>query len=212
MFVMRKLLFFLVFVIVSGLLEAQQSDTGSMHRSFKTAGGNTWGMYGQLSGSFSPSGDKYLGWLGAKLGTVYNNWLRFGVAGYGLFNEDLTWLDVHGRQYRMEAATGGLYIEPHFDLTRRLSFGISLYMGNGIAQLRYDKEYRAEMLWTEEVVDQVSFTVFEPGVNVEYRLTPRWAVAAGATYRNTSPLRLWSVGDKVLQGFSTEVSLKFGLF
>lgn len=191
---------------------AQDRTDDPMHRYLLNNGKSRWGLWGQLSGNFSPSGDKNLGWLGARIGTVYNDWFNFGLAGYGLYNENITFADDQGRQYRLEAATAGIFVEPRWNLTRRLSVGVSLYMGQGLAQYRYDKAYRAEMRWTEEIIDQVTFVVFEPGAGAEFRLAPMWAAGIGVTYRNTSPLNLWNTGDKVFQGLSAQVSLKFGLF
>ena len=191
---------------------AQNQTDDSMHRYLFNNGKNRWGLWGQLSGNFSSSDKKNPGWLGARIGTVYNDWLNFGLAGYGLYNENLTYTDGQGRQYRLEAATAGVFIEPRWNVSRRISLGVSLYMGQGLAQYRYDKAYRADMLWTEEIIDQVTFVVFEPGLGAEFRLASKWAVGAGVTYRNTSPLNLWNTGDKVFQVLSAQVSVKFGLF
>lgn len=191
---------------------AQDKELDPMHKYLYCNGESRWGLWGQISGSFSPAGDKYLGWIGARIGTVYNDWLNFGIAGYALYNENITSQDRLNRTYRMEGASTGIFIEPRFDITRRISLGASLYMGHGQLQYRYEKEYREEMLWTEEIIDRVTFAVFEPGINGEYHFTLRWSISAGATYKITSPLRLWNTGNKALEGFSTHVSLKFGLF
>ncbi|MCB0282388.1 MAG: hypothetical protein H6627_00735 [Calditrichae bacterium] len=179
---------------------------------FTTFNNTEIGGYVALGGRASSlSGDR-AGWLDGRAVVVLNGKWGIGIAGSAL-NYDYT-LDklVNDGTYRLEAGYAGLYVERIFSVNEDFKITIAVTSGYGTALYRYDKEYRKEKKWSEEIIDQVQFHVFEPAIEIDYRITGNVWVALNGSIRNTSPLELLGSTNKMLQKPGIGLSFKYGIF
>lgn len=173
---------------------------------------NTIGMYGGLYGSYSPVSDNSAGYLGYRLGIVFNQRYVIGLAGFGLsYDKTLNAITEEG-SYHLQAGYAGLYFEYIYPVSKNLKMSASLISATGLALYKYDKEFRDGKEWYEETLDRDNFHVFEPGVEIQIRMASNWWLGAYATYRFTSPIDMKDTDEDILQNYSAGLSLKFGIF
>jgi hypothetical protein len=173
---------------------------------------HTIGIYGGLSGSYTEVMGKTAGWAGARLGVVFDKRFTVGLAGYGLcFDHTLNSL-VNDGTYRLESGYAGAYFEYMLPVGNRVRFGFSLLLGEGLAKFTYDKEFRDDKPWYQQTIDQHYYAVTEPGVEVLFRIAPKWWLGLNGSYRLTSPVELRQTSDDLFNKFNAGVSVRFGLF
>ena len=172
----------------------------------------TIGLYGSISGSYSTVFSDPVGYLGARGGVVINEKWGIGLAGYALnYDKALSTL-VDDGTYRMQAGYTGLYVEYMMNLTQRSKLSLYILSGEGIVFYEYDKEFREDRNWYEEVIDQETFAVFEPGAEFQYRISQKWWIGAQVSYRTTSPIKLEGADENFLEQVNTGIFFKYGLF
>jgi hypothetical protein len=152
-----------------------------------------------------------------------------------VFGQKVTWLPVRSvgigmgvnefiSEYRHDAITdrdiyllggyGGMYIEP-IVLPRmpvHASFPILMGVG-GISQMYSDEEFLVSYIFDEFQ----TFLILEPGAEVELNLTKSFRLAAGITYRFTTPFELkssesYTTDIKSLRSLTFKLVFKFGRF
>jgi hypothetical protein len=152
-----------------------------------------------------------------------------------VFGQKVTWLPVRSvgigmgvnefiSEYRHDAITdrdiyllggyGGMYIEP-IVLPRmpvHASFPILMGVG-GISQMYSDEEFLVSYMFDEFQ----TFLILEPGAEVELNLTKSFRLAAGITYRFTTPFELkssesYTTDIKSLRSLTFKLVFKFGRF
>ena len=156
--------------------------------------------------------DMSAGWLGARVGVVFDHRFGIGLAGYGLsFDHTLSELAEEGT-YHLEAGYTGLFIEYLQPLGRNVKLNFSLLSGMGTAQYRYDKEYREGKPWYNEIIDRTDFHLYEPGIELQVRMAGKWWIGAYGTYRLTSPVEIEGAGEDLLQNYTAGISIKYGIF
>ena len=130
-----------------------------------------------------------VGELGLTLGTRLTPWLDGGASAGAFHTLEREYEDEQGRAYQAESGFTALYLRPHVDIGERLELGITLRSGTGILQYRYSHEYREELVWTEEILDSVTFGMYAAGLDVALRLCPFHEITLDGGYRGASPLR-----------------------
>lgn len=173
---------------------------------------HTVGMYGGLYGSYSEVFGKSAGYLGGRLGLVFDQNWGIGIGGYGLgYDRHLSEL-VDDGTYRLEAAYGGMYVEYIQPINDWFKISASIFTGQGLTHYVYDKEYAEDRPWYQEAIDRETFAVFEPGIELQLRLSSRWWIGAHASYRTTSPIKLEGTNPGFLENANAGIMLKYGLY
>jgi len=170
------------------------------------------GGYVGLSGRATEIGDETHSVFDAKAVLVLNGSWGLGVTGSAFnYDKSLSAL-VDDGTYRLEASYGGFFIEKIFSFNKNFKLALSIGTGAGMAQYRYEKDYRKEKRWTEEYIDVVQFAFFEPGIEIEHRIAGNFWIGATGSFRNTSPLELLGTDDQLLQSWNAGISVKYGIF
>lgn len=210
---MKTIILSVLILLVSMYAGAQ--ETGGENYLFTLKGKNKThqvGAYGSLSGSYSETLSKPSGWLGGRVGVVFNQRWAFGWAGSALyFDRRLDELVTDGT-YHLQAGYAGLFAEYMLPLGQNFKMNFSVVSGAGLAFYQYDKEYAESRPWYEEKIDQETFHVFEPGVELMARIGGRWWLGINGTYRNTSPVKLMRTDEMIFSKFNGGLSIRYGLF
>lgn len=173
---------------------------------------NTLGMYGGLYGSYADLMSKPSANIGGRMGLVFNKRFGLGIAFYGISYDRTLNEAVDDGTYHLEAGYSGVFFEYIQPLGENFKVSAFVITGGGIAKYTYDKDYRDGKEWYEETIDIASFSVFEPGIELQTRLAGKWWLGAYATYRFSSPIDLKESPDYMLTNFTAGLSLKFGVF
>lgn len=136
-----------------------------------------------------------------------NNW-AVGLSASGLvYDKKLSTL-VQDGTYRLNLAYSGVFVEKLFSLSRNVQLSLSLMTGLGVAQYLYDKEYRREKVWKEEIIDQTTFGVQELNLNVMHRLTGPWWIGMVASLRHSAPVEMIATPENLIKNGGMGFSLK----
>jgi hypothetical protein len=171
------------------------------------------GKYGSLSLGYSGIDSRKTLVFGQKV-----TWLPVRSVGVGMgINEFLS-------EYRHDAITdrdiflmggyGGMYIEPIVLPRMPIHASFPVLMGvGGISQMYSDEEFLISNMFDEFQ----TFLILEPGAEIELNLTKHMRLAAGITYRFTTPFELKSsesyITDiKSLRSLTFKLLFKFGRF
>ena len=171
------------------------------------------GKYGSLSLGYSGIADRQTLVFGEKL-----TWLPVRTVGIGMgINEFIS-------EYRHDAATdrdiflmggyGGMYIEPILFPRLPIHAAFPILMGaGGMSQMYGDEEFLISNMFDEFQ----TFLILEPGAEVELNLTSKMRLAAGITYRFTTPFELkssesYSIDIESLRSLTFKLVFKFGRF
>ena len=84
--------------------------------------------------------------------------------------------------------------------------------GQGEAFYQYDKEYRDDKTWTEEIIDKTSFGFQEVGMEIQYRVANRMWLGLTGSFRNTSPVKLIDTPEDLFKGLNAGVTFKYGVY
>ncbi|MCG6188921.1 hypothetical protein [Maribellus maritimus] len=173
---------------------------------------NTIGLYGGVSGTYSTVMDNSANWLGYKAGLVFNQHWGIGFAGSALnYDKNLDRLVANGT-YRLEAGYSGLFLEYIVPLKDKAKLSFSWTTGMGLAQYVYNKEFKENKLWYEEIIDQERFAANELAAEFMFRLAGNWWLGVQGSYRDTSPVELNETADDIFEQFNVGISIKYGIF
>nr|MDA3833196.1 hypothetical protein [Spirochaetales bacterium] len=92
----------------------------------------------------------------------------------------------------------------------RLNF--SLLTGQGIAIYRYDRAYTGSLDWYEEKIDEDTFSVMEPGIELMIKTGDRWWIGTTLSYCSTSPIQLTDTNQGMIDGVKAGISFTYQLF
>lgn len=173
---------------------------------------HTVGLYGGLYGSYSPVNSDAAGYLGYRIGVVFDHRFGIGLAAYGLSYDRTLKEIVSDGNYHLQAGYAGLFLEYIQPISKNLKASVSMLMAQGVALYQYDKDYREGKEWYQETIDRDNFHVTEPGIEIQTRIAGNWWIGANATYRLTSPIKMMGTNESMLQNYSAGISLKYGVF
>ncbi len=200
----------IAFFFLTNLLFSQPAD-----RLFNLKIGNTEhkiGGYAGVGARYSKYDKNDAGFLDFKGALIFNNSIGIGLAGSGLYYDKKMDKLVNDGTYRINAGYTGLLVEKYFHLDERVMLNLSVISGYGTAFYRYDKDFRKEKVWSEEVIDADQFAVFEPQIELQLKLNDYSWIGINTGYRLTSPIKMIGTDDFILRSFSCGLSFKYGIF
>lgn len=175
-------------------------------------GDHAIGGYVATGASYSTVDGDPAGYLDLKAAMTIDGRWAIGLAGSALnYDKELTALVSDGT-YRLQSGYAGLFVERLFTLSPAWKLSASFMSGQGTAFYQYDKEYRQEKVWSEEVIDRTSYGVQVLSLDLNRRLTDRLWLGVTGSVRNTSPLRLLETPDDLFKTLNAGISLRYGIF
>jgi len=191
---------------------SQLNKYSSMKNESKTEFTGKTRIYAGMSVSYTSVDKQPAGYLGAKAGLVLNDNFSIGIAGSALwYDYRLTGLVDEGT-YHLESGYTGLFVEFTQNLGERVSINLSLLTGQGIAIYRMDRAYTESLSWYNEKIDEDTFGVMEPGIELLFRTNDKFSIGLSASYCSTSPLQLTGSSHGMLDGFRTGISFRYSIF
>lgn len=173
---------------------------------------NTLGVFGTISGSYTQVMDKPAAWFGAKAGVVINRHWGVGLAGYALnYDRQLDEVVTDGT-YRLQAGYSGMFVEYFVPLSNWGKLSFSWTSGMGKAFYQYNKAFREDRPWYDEVIDLEKLVVNDLGINFKYRMVGNWWIGANASYGLTSPVNLTGADEYFLRNYRLGIDLSYGIF
>ncbi|NLP10963.1 hypothetical protein GX408_11275, partial [bacterium] len=117
--------------------------------------------YASLAGRASTILNSRAGYGDARAALLFKGNWAVGLSASGLcYDKKLSTL-VQDGTYHLNLAYSGVFVEKLFNVNGNFQISVSLMTGVGFAQYQYDKEYRREKVWKEEIIDQTTFGVQE---------------------------------------------------
>jgi len=147
-----------------------------------------------------------------KAGVTVNRKWAVGIIGTGMHFDDPSSVLAEDGSYALAVNYGGLFVERILPMNEHMLLGLSFMSGQGTATYRYDRDYRKEKVWTDEIIDMTTFGVQELSVEIQHMLPGNFWLGAYGSYRHTSPLQLVETSDKLLEGLNGGITLKYGIF
>ena len=170
-------------------------------------------FFAGMSASYSQVMSRPAGYLGARGGIVFNDKFSIGLAGYGLwYDYRLTELAGTTGTYHLEAGYTGLVLEFVQVLNENTRLNFSLLTGQGIAIYRYDRAYTSSLDWHEEIIDEDTFSVMEPGIELMINAGDRWWIGTTLSYCSTSPIQMEGTAQGMIEGLKAGISFTYLLF
>jgi hypothetical protein len=169
------------------------------------------GGYASLTAGYTQVNGKSGYCYGFNAACMIGHNVGIGIAGSG-FSNDLFLDHNSGSNYQsLQGGYGGFFIEPVIfpKFPVHVSFPIILGMG-GVAHMNayYWDNFDYEYYYEESDV----FFLAEPGLDIELNLVKHLRLGIGAKYRFTTATHLEGYSANALNGFSINMSLKFGKF
>ena len=193
----------------------KHSDSSKKNDEFQTLFGNNRqsGAYGAFSIGYSTIDNDQAVIFGGRFEWIIGHSIGFGFGGNGFINE-YHWDNTLQKDVFLTGGYGGLYIEPIFlpKFPVHLSFPI-LFGAGGISYVTKDMDNYHNMIEDSEV-----FLIAEPAAELEFNVTRHFRVAAGASYKFTTPFNVGASGTTstvspdALQNWSYMITFKFGRF
>jgi len=165
-----------------------------------------------VAGKYTTLNAQAAGFLEVRGGITLNDSWTFGLGGAGLYYDKKLSSLVSDGTYHLYAAYGGIYVERSFWISPNFKGSVSLLTGQGKIYYQYDNDYRKEKVWTEEIIDETTFAVLEPGVTLQYRVGENVWLGLTASYRSTSPIRLLNTSESLLRNGSAGLTFSWDVF
>jgi hypothetical protein len=214
---------FLAVIMVLGMISVSVAQEEKKTGDMKTIFGNSdkrisHGGYGAITVGWTQIDNEDVITLGGRAAWVIDHHVALGLAGKAFMNSifiDGYWPMDQGYNngYYLVGGYGGLMVEPIIGPNMPVHVSFPIMIGGGGLALNeytwhdYDLEYDYY-----EPFDWDSYFVFEPGVEVELNLMKFFRIGLGASYRLTTNMHMQYVPKDMMNGFSADVSLKFGKF
>jgi len=164
--------------------------------------------YASLAGRASTILNCRAGYGDARAALLFKGNWAVGLSASGLYYDKKLSTLVQDGTYHLNLAYSGVFVEKLFNVGGNFQISVSLMTGLGFAQYQYDKEYRRDKVWNEEIIDQTTFGVQELSLNLMQRLTGKWWAGILASLRNSAPVELKATPDNLIRNSSVGFSLK----
>jgi hypothetical protein len=157
--------------------------------------------------------------IGGGGGLLINHQIVIGGAGYGL----VTPSKFQGEDYRRGIDTtlslttgyGGLYLEYILMSDKPVHVSIPVLIGGGDATVKsLEKDYTTDF-WNDydsRLIEESSFFVIEPGLNLELNMLKFFRMDFGVSYRFVTGSDMINVSDNDLTNLSFNLGFRFGYF
>ncbi len=151
-------------------------------------------------------------WLGISGAYKISNCLEIGLKGEALhYDYKLNKLDAQ-KSYHLQSAHIGFFADWHPFGTGDIHFSIPLYFGQGEISYIYDKEYRKELLWKDEIIDKTNYHIWQLGIELEAKISAKFSLAVNISYLSSSPIEMLGTDENILNQFQGGLSLKYNIF
>ena len=150
---------------------------------------------------------------GANIALIANHGLAIGFAGKGFFSEPYKTSNNSDLSYNYAGGYGGILIEPILfpKFPIHIAFPVLLGVG-GVTRSRWTNFYDPYNYHDVWVGNAEAYLIVEPGVQIEVNVARWMRLAMGGSYRFTTSLEPVNFKTDLLNGFTGELSLKFGMF
>ena len=161
--------------------------------------------YGEIDGE-----DTYIGSF--KVAYVANQQFEIGFLAKGLYSRQDIFNPRSGQRDDLFAGYGGFHFEPIVFGKSMVSMSFPLFIGAGAVGyvdrdiIRNDEDFDI----VEDDVDVVF--VLEPGISALFNISRFAQIEAGIKYRFSSEIELTDSPIDRINGFSTEIGIKLGIF
>jgi hypothetical protein len=149
--------------------------------------------------------------IGGRGAWIIGHWFALGFGGTGFIN-DMHYNASLDRNVNLSGGYGGLLLEPILIPWFPVHISVPVLFGAGgiayISGYEYTDEYD-DPAWVE---DATSFLIIEPGAELEFNIVRFFRLSFGMSYRFTSAINLYDTGTYPLNGWSGNLTLKFGKF
>lgn len=205
---MKTKLLLIVSLVLAATLIAQPKEKNHLF----TLGETNLGGYVALGGKYTTVNSDNAGILDIRAALTFDSGWAIGLGASGFsYDKKLNALVTDGT-YHLEAGYAGLFVEKIFSITDDLKFSASVLMASGLTKYRYDKDFRKNKTWVEETIDQTTFFVTEPGIEITHRIAGNWWIALSGSYRLSSPVEMIGTDEEIFKNFGVGINLKYGLF
>jgi len=157
----------------------------------------------------SNSGGDGMGGLGVEVTREFGRNLEVGFHAYAQSEVSNEYKDAEGNEYHLTSGYSALLVKPKFRIGERLEIGLPLETGTGLLQYRYMGEYREDVRWTEEILDQVTHSIYSAGLEPKLFFNRHSAVSLAVGYRGTGPLRTSLADSGELNGVWGRMSYSY---
>lgn len=202
-------------IIVMGFLSITYGQEGTrpeIRTLFGNDGETSHGGYGALTFSYTQIDGRDAFMTGFKGGWLIDHQFTFGLAGTGFINNMEFQNIIEGNSVNLVGGYGGFLFEPIVWPFSPVHLAFPIIVGaGGISYVEFDNNWGYQQQ-DPTVYDANAFFVFEPGVEIEMNVARFMRISIGGSYRLTSKLDLMNTDPYALQGFSANLSLKFGKF
>lgn len=193
----------------------QERSTGEMQTLFRNPDKKiSHGGYGAFSIGYTQIGGNDVMTIGGRAGWLIDHHVTLGFAGTGLVSSiylDKYWPGNEG--YYLVGGYGGFFVEPIIAPNFPVHLSLPILFGGGGVALNDHTWY--DYNWDNDYYEPYAydaFFIFEPGVEIELNVVKFFRVAFGASYRLTSGMHMPEVPRDLMNGFSGNVTMKFGVF
>lgn len=164
------------------------------------------GWFGSPVVKFSEINNDRAFFLGGEAGVILNHHVVLGIGGYWLFTKVKANEVVAGKMHNINFAYGGVKVEYIHKWEEIVHYTASLLIGGGSVSYR-DNLPAGEFMYLND-----QFFAAEPGANIEFNFTDFFRIDIGASYRFVSKIFFGELTAHHLDGFTTNITLKFGDF
>ncbi len=209
---MKRILGILLFVTLCVTTQSQERSGPEYRTVFGNNGPTAHGGYGALTFSYAQIDGKDALMAGFKGGWLINHHFTFGLAGTGFVNNLQYQHIIQNTAVTLAGGYGGFLFEPVIAPFSPVHLAFPVIVGaGGLAYIEYDPNWD-NLHYQPNVWDSNVFFVVEPGAELELNVARFMRIALGASYRFTTKLGLINTDPQALNGFSANLSLKFGKF
>lgn len=218
---MNKLIIILSILFISVSALAQQ-DSIVYHRTHKKQeadpvktlfGDEKGGGFIGFGFGYTPIGNSNGLMLNGSCGLIVGRHLTFGIIAKG-FATDMGGEPLKNgtRNHNYSGGYGGFLVEPILFPKAPIHVSFPIVMGIGGVGY-YWKEYDvAQEFWKDGYNYNNFFMVIEPGIEAEMNLTKHMRMSVGAAYRITTSSNISGLTNNSIDGLSTYLGFKFGIF
>jgi len=169
------------------------------------------GGYGALTFGYSEIENLNGVTIGGRGAWIIGHWFAMGIAGTGFIN-DIQYNSFEDQYTNLTGGYGGLLLEPIILPWFPVHISIPILFGaGGIAYVISNSSGEA---WETPsfVEDATSFVILEPGAELELNLVRYFRLSLGVSYRLTTEINLYNTSTFPINGWSGNITLKFGKF
>lgn len=127
-------------------------------------------------------------------------WLSVGIGGSLFHTLERSYKDSLGRSYQAESATTEQFLHLHKRVNGKWDTGIKLGTGIQLVQFRYEKPYRDELVWNEDILDKLIIPSMSASITMQYSFCPLHALHLEVGYRYIKEIDSQFTDDSTIHG------------